>query len=201
MQVLPIYPVLVYQDAASFANASSIKSEIDAAIDDLKSKNQFQRKRPNEHLVSDVTFSKNFVQDFNLVTFQQEALTHAIRYMQLIGRDTSREEFNIFESWATITEINNYSPKHEHGFADIAGVYYHRVGNSDSQLYFSTPVKQCQMSRMFAATHPDMSVKPTDGMFLLFPGWLEHGVSAQTTNDERISIAFNIKVTKQKKGT
>lgn len=43
-----------------------------------------------------------------------------------------------------------------------------------------------------------MSISPVDGMFILFPDWLEHGVSTQTTDGERISISFNIKVTKNK---
>ena len=39
-------------------------------------------------------------------------------------------------------------------------------------------------------------VRPQDGMLLVFPSWLLHFVNPYLSDDERISIAFNSRVTK-----
>lgn len=196
MQILPLYPTLIYCGRIDESQEFAVQEGFKKTVDTLINSNRFHQKRPGEHQVSDTSFGSNVLQEFELIHFQQEVLTHAVRYMQMIGRDTTNNKFEISESWITLTNQNEYAPKHEHGAADISGVYYVNVGNTDGQIYFSTPVKQCQSSRMFSATHPDVSIPPANGMFILFPGWLEHGVSMQTTDGQRVSTSFNIKVSK-----
>lgn len=196
MQIFPLYPTLIYCGNASSTYYNSIQKDFKNTLTTLKSQNKLNQKRIGEHFVSDITFGGNLVKEFNLLDFQREALTHSVQYMQLIGRDTVDNNFEISESWMTVSKLNNHTPRHEHGAADISGVYYINVEDDDSEIYFSTPVKQCQSSKLFSATHPDVSMKPTNGMFILFPGWLEHGVSIQKIDSERVSVAFNIKVTK-----
>ena len=196
MQIVPIYPTLIYHSNTDKLNF--LQDNFKKVQNTLVQSNRLTRKRINEHLLSDITFSKNLVKEFELIEFQHEVLIHAIQYLQMIGRDTSTSNFEISESWMTVTTKHEHAPKHEHGSSDISGVFYVSTNGSDSVFYFSTPVKQCQSSKLFSASHPDMSISPVDGMFILFPGWLEHGVSTQTTDGERISISFNIKVTKNK---
>ena len=38
-----------------------------------------------------------------------------------------------------------------------------------------------------------MVVNPTEGELILFPGWLDHGVQTNDTDDERVSVSFNIR--------
>jgi len=38
----------------------------------------------------------------------------------------------------------------------------------------------------------DFQVEPKEGRLVLFPSWLTHRVSVNRTDEERISIAFNL---------
>lgn len=196
MQIIPLYPTLIYCNHVN--NFEKNQADLFKVYETLNKSNRLAQKRPNEHLVSDPSFSKNLIQEFNLIDFQQEIISNASRYMNEIGNNTSNFDFDIFESWMTVTHKGQFSPRHEHGAADISGTFYLQTDNTDGQIYFSTPVKQCQSSRCFSGTHPDLSLPPSDGMIVLFPGWLEHGVSCQTTDSTRIGIAFNISVKKHK---
>ena len=40
---------------------------------------------------------------------------------------------------------------------------------------------------------------PHEGMIILFPGWLDHRVGVNTTDDDRITIAFNWLTINEKK--
>ena len=37
-----------------------------------------------------------------------------------------------------------------------------------------------------------ISIVPEEGLLVLFPSWLHHSVQANTSNEERIVISFNI---------
>jgi uncharacterized protein (TIGR02466 family) len=196
MQVVPIYPVLIYQGMAN--NASIIQSDFKRVFDQLVADDKFQRREPHQHRISDTKFSGNMIAEFQLDTFEKEVLSQAEQYLKMIGWNTVNISLKITESWMTLTNQGEFAPKHEHGASDISGVFYVDTAGTDGQLYFASPTKQCQSSLLFAATQPIMSVPPTDNMFILFPGWLEHGISTQTTTGDRISVSFNIKATKNK---
>ena len=42
--------------------------------------------------------------------------------------------------------------------------------------------------------HQYQYIVPQEGMLLFFPTWLEHDVEPSKTDDERISIAFNVRL-------
>lgn len=196
MQIVPIYPVLIYHSTAN--NVDTIQADFKQVFDQLVANNKFQRREPNQHRISDTSFSGNMITEFQLDAFEKEVLLQAEQYLKMIGWDTTNISLKITESWMTLTNQGEFAPKHEHGASDISGVYYVDTAETDGQLYFASPTKQCQSSLLFAATHPIMSIPPADNMVILFPGWLEHGISTQKTTGDRISVSFNIKATKHK---
>lgn len=56
-------------------------------------------------------------------------------------------------------------------------VYYHTLMGRDSNSY---------------TLYPEYVVQPKTGMFLIWPAWLEHQVPLSQTDDERITMVFNI---------
>jgi hypothetical protein len=56
-------------------------------------------------------------------------------------------------------------------------VYYHNLMGFDSNSY---------------TLYPEYVVQPKTGMFLIWPAWLEHQVPLSQTDDERITMVFNI---------
>jgi uncharacterized protein (TIGR02466 family) len=194
MQILPLYATPVYHGNARPSKFNIVQDEFKVVFDSLVADGKFQKKESNQHQVSNTNFNSNLIKEYNLKTFEQELLFHINQYMSMIGRDPSRNMFEVIESWMTLTNKGESTPQHEHGFSDISGVYYFDVAEDDAPIYFSSPVKQCKSSRLFAYTHPELSIPPKNGLFVLFPGWLEHGVSPQRTDGDRISVSFNIHV-------
>ena len=86
----------------------------------------------------------------------------------------------------------NYAHIHKHGFSDISGVYYYRTNGSDGDIFFETPVTETGCSKFWMNHSLTFSIPPEKGLILLFPGWLSHGVRTNTTDNQRISLSFNI---------
>jgi len=74
-------------------------------------------------------------------------------------------------------------------------VYYVKTDGSDGNLYFPNPMKAMANSYCFRHFYPEWAqVKPKVGTLVLFPGWLEHGVLSNCTDNERVSVSFNLLV-------
>ena len=146
------------------------------------------------HWLSDPTFSSNLVSDFNLDKFATEIDIHVKNYCQSVGyrpKDGTELKYRIVSSWFALFKKGNYAHIHNHGESDIAGVYYFKKSGDDGNLFFCTPNKAIDSSVLLKTGR--MVVNPTEGELLLFPGWLDHGVQTNDTDDERVSVSFNIR--------
>jgi uncharacterized protein (TIGR02466 family) len=94
-------------------------------------------------------------------------------------------------SWVTSNSKGEYAPVHNHLHADISGVYYYETNEKDGSIFFVTPTLAMTNS-IFTKFSDNIYVKPEVGKLLMFPGWLQHGVSTNTTESIRRSLAFNI---------
>ena len=146
------------------------------------------------HWLSDPTFNSNLVSDFNLDKFATEIDIHVKNYCQSVGyrpKDGTELKYRIVSSWFALFKKGNYAHIHNHGDSDIAGVYYFKKSGDDGNLFFCTPNKAIDSSVLLKTGR--MVVNPTEGDLLLFPGWLDHGVQTNDTDDERVSVSFNIR--------
>jgi len=41
-------------------------------------------------------------------------------------------------------------------------------------------------------TAEEITMRPEEGRMYVFPGWLEHGVEENRSNQDRVSISFNV---------
>jgi uncharacterized protein (TIGR02466 family) len=103
--------------------------------------------------------------------------------------------------WININPPYSYNSNHVHPGVFISGSYYIKVPNKSGSLYFVNP---SQLQPLF--TRQDLikeynplnslrwNVDPEPGQLLLFPAWIEHGVTQNLSEEDRISIAFNIRI-------
>lgn len=115
-------------------------------------------------------------------------------------------EWRVAEVWANVQRNGGSNTAHPHPGSFWSGVYYVDTGDMNKgscggELRLFDP-RGC-LPRMVApylrykipALHDagtSISLTPSTGQCLLFPGWLFHAVNVYSGNAPRISIAFNL---------
>lgn len=109
------------------------------------------------------------------------------------------ENLQLGNWWININRPHDYNVPHNHQFSIISGVYYVSVptkntGNlflhrEDSMEYFLTSRVEKNIT---PCTTTDISLPPQESTFYLFPSWVKHSVGKNESNQNRISIAFNL---------
>lgn len=153
------------------------------------------------HQFSDPTFKKNFIEDNNFKILKQEIEYHVGQFAKLhaVNLKQFSKNYDIVESWAAKFGPGEYAHIHNHGYADIAGVYYYKRPLSKQQregngnIFFTAPGPE-YTSNPFYAKMARASWYFPEGTLVLFPGFLPHGVETNETDKDRISLSFNIKL-------
>jgi len=191
MPIDNLYPTPFYY--ATVDNYDDIKGEVDLLVEN--SDFNYHPDWGNNHKLSDVTFAEN------PITYMEQTRTeiqkHVGYYLQGIKFHESLEysagaNYTIVSSWLSRFGKNEYAHVHSHAHHEIAGVYYHKVKGDQGQFFVESPVPQMTSSFVYNHISQSLKITPQPGMILLFPGYLQHGVYANQTNDDRISLSFNI---------
>ena len=91
--------------------------------------------------------------------------------------------------WANVQEKRESSTLHDHydpcEKLSLSGVYYVQLLEGAGNLVFNIPENQYNKIRF--------QITPMVGQYFLFPSWLEHFVTKNYSEDQRISISFNLR--------
>jgi len=98
-------------------------------------------------------------------------------------------EIELTDKWAHIHEKNMSSNTHDHYPAAVASVFYVSVPEGAGEICFSAP-----HFYKYTEYWGEVIFKPEEGMFLLFPGPLEHFVTRNLSEEVRISLGFNFDI-------
>jgi hypothetical protein len=177
---------------------STIQQEFGRVVSEFENNNTFQYNEswvPGTHKLSDKNFSTNFLYDYKLNTFMNELSLHIGAYIQELGVPANRTtSFKITSSWMTKFAPNEFAHSHDHGSSDISGVYYYKVpSHSDGgNLQFQSPVEQIKTSYISEHISMQATYPAETGRIILFPSWLKHGVTVNRSDEDRISVSFNV---------
>ena len=179
-----LYPTPIY--SAKVGNFDEIQHEMFGAL----KKTEFEMNPCwSSHYLSDIWFKLNVVKEHQMNVFVEELSKHIVNYCQYLNYNGNCQ---IAESWFSLFKKGNYGHIHHHGATDISGVYYIKTNGEDGNLFFETPNPHLGTSKLFSNLTPRHEYKPEEGNLMLFPGWLMHGIQTNTTDNERISLSFNI---------
>lgn len=101
-----------------------------------------------------------------------------------------------FDVWATILEARGYIKPHMHPLGWLSGTYYVRVpeiaaapgAGHAGWIEFGRPE-----ARFKTTMEPELRlIQPEEGMLLLFPSYFFHRVIPSGSDEERISISFDV---------
>jgi len=192
-KVISLFPTPIYKSFIS--NFSEVQKELDDCIGDIDFR--MVTEWGTTHYLSDPYFKSSIIYEKNLDNLKKGIDIALSEYCSEIRH--GYDKYDIIDSWMTLFKKNNYAHIHSHGEADLAGVYYYKTGMSDndSSFFFCTPVVGSEASIFWGEQR--ISMRPEEGTILLFPGWLRHGVTMNETDDDRVSISFNLVFDKTKK--
>lgn len=179
-----IFPTLLYVTEAKNQQLDDIQSEISNKLDniDIDYKQDWGKTHQLSSLSDDIISRHNMT---NLQRFINAELRKYSQDMQYQGT----KEYKM-ESWVSVFNENDYGHQHDHGNADISGVYYYQTSTQDGDIVFHNPSPQVHMSTCFKSN--TWKHTPKVGKLLLFPGYLQHSIARNESSTTRISISFNI---------
>jgi uncharacterized protein (TIGR02466 family) len=127
-----------------------------------------------------------------LVSCIDDVTTTVLNFLK-IGYDT----YQITACWANISAPSAGHRIHCHPNNFLSGVYYATILEGADTINFHDPRIQTGIFRppvteLTAENTDQVVVKVKTGTLLVFPSWLQHSVDANESNEERVSVSFNI---------
>jgi len=107
----------------------------------------------------------------------------------------------ITNMWSIINKKDSFNQKHQHGNSNISAAYYVAAPESCGDIVFYDPRPAAVYSHPISKS-PNIlnatinSIKPEEGLLVLFPSYLEHSVNPNLSGEKRVVISFNISLNK-----
>jgi uncharacterized protein (TIGR02466 family) len=101
-----------------------------------------------------------------------------------------KKQLQIFY-WTNINQPNSRNTVHSHKSAIFSGVYYVQ-GTDTGALRIINPANILGECNSLSPFTRDFYYEPKDRDLILWPSWLPHEVEPNTSNRERINIAYDV---------
>jgi len=105
------------------------------------------------------------------------------------------KELWIPQIWANVNRKHNWNIIHQHGAYSLSGTYYVKVPKNSGRLIFRDP-RMGAIGNMFFRNNIGggefANIDIAEGMLVLWPAFLDHFVEPNESDEERISISFDI---------
>ena len=107
------------------------------------------------------------------------------------------EEIYLTSCWANVNRAGYAHHDHTHPNNYLSGVYYAKAPAGSGSIVFGDPRPQAsvlspQLEQVSLFTANVHRVEPQVGRIIMFHSWLKHSVEANRTDEDRVSIAFNV---------
>ena len=128
----------------------------------------------------------------DLMAHVKESGRQALDSLQII-----HDGFLITGCWANIRPKGHGQPIHFHPNNFLSGVYYLRAPGAGGEIHFHDPRTQTSITLPRVREENEYNSRTfrlsvQEGMLILFPAWLSHSVASNASDEERISISFNL---------
>ena len=124
----------------------------------------------------------------------------ASKSIQFVNEAMNEIEYNIeFQQdsccwWVNINDKFAYNVLHSHPKSDLIGVYYPKISSNDQGRITFVRTDGSLHNELYGSVndHTYYKLSVEQGKVYFFPAHLLHFVEPNETNDERISISFNL---------
>ena len=128
-------------------------------------------------------------------TLKNEIKQHVSKYFNIWEFENKKVTANIREVWLNISKKGGYQEAHTHGDVMFSGVLYLQVNEESGYFQFVNPLESEAILMGYSDIFQELyTIFPKNGMIVLFPGWMRHKALPNRTNQDRISISFNVEI-------
>ncbi len=130
---------------------------------------------------------------------------HAKEYLRALGHDLSKTDLYIQRSWPVVSQKGQFVSRHAHYTSHVSAVYYVSVpeGNCGQTRFYNDSRQNevsmgigSNMTSGYSNYNPlnfqSAVYSPVEGRLLLFPAKQTHDVGANETEEDRISISYDL---------
>ncbi len=105
------------------------------------------------------------------------------------------------QMWININKPGDFNIKHNHPGSNLSGVFWVKSLQKSGNLTFHSPNVMTQFEQINSIKDeigkklfitPTFEIEPLEGVIVLFPSDLTHSVQKNTSDEDRISVSFNI---------
>jgi uncharacterized protein (TIGR02466 family) len=194
-QVLGLFPTPVYTTKLEGDSYGNVQSELQTVVDKLYANDTWgQNKQWNssEHFLSNAgNFEQNLLEQENMQAVVSMIFHHCLHYMSATNTKPGYKPA-IVSSWLTLTKPGLHAHIHDHGTNQISGVYWFKTNGNDGNIYFRNALKALKCNPVGATIAHEAEFSPEQGRLVMWPSFMDHGVYENKTEDDRISLSFNI---------
>jgi uncharacterized protein (TIGR02466 family) len=187
--VIPTFPTLVWKAQPAAQLRKKIDAEALAVLERLRG--PLPPLAPGHGWQSIQTLHQ-FEEFRGLVSCVRHVMAGVLRFLK-VGYDA----FEISACWATVLATGAAHRVHHHPNNYLSAVYYLRTHPGADTINFHDPRSQTGVIRppvisLTADNTDQVVVRVRNGTLLVFPAYLPHSVDANASDEERISISFNM---------
>ena len=191
-ELFQLFPIPVYYNKAEGDVFEEIQEELKSVCDKLEF-SQMENWSRDSHELNKDPFEGNILDKYNCEKISKFLIDCTTDYL---ANTTPFDwfPFIVESAWITKTKKGHYAHEHHHGYSDISGVYYINTNGEDGNLQFDN-INSSMSGNFIMGALTSKQVAPLDtGLLMLWPGPLKHGTQENKTDNERISLSFNVNI-------
>jgi uncharacterized protein (TIGR02466 family) len=142
------------------------------------------------------TFTKNNCKDFFKQNFYNKFWNQFLQTISPIKlSEPTKKQFYLANIWININDPGSYNLTHIHPGGMISGAYYVKVPENSGGIVFENNLAASSLLYSHCNnefTKTNHKVDPVDGQMILFNAHLPHYVQQNKSDEDRITISFNV---------
>ena len=187
--VIPMFPTLVWKIQLRQELRQRIEAGIVPVLDELR--RDLPRLTPGQGWQSKQTLHER-EELRELRSCIDKAAASVLRFLRI-----GYESIEITGCWANVLAPGAAHRIHSHPNNFLSGAYYVRTCSGADTINFHDPRNQTSVFRppvveLTAENTDQVVVRVNNGTLLLFPAYLEHSVDTNASDQERLSVSFNL---------
>ena len=187
---VPLFGIPVY--------TSSIEPLSNSIVDAIMHSKFIRMENSNGYITEDV----NLLEQSQYLELKEKILNVVREYVYKILSIRDDKLFYITTSWAVKFETGGWGQKHMHGNSLFSGVVYLKTPKDESgKISFHkdnrysnicSPTLQLDYINYNIYNSDVWSISPKENDVIIFPSNLTHSVEINKSEEDRISVAFNV---------